>query len=177
MTAEIRVRNNCVRLLEQAVQVLNGIDDAIYVSTSAVSSHGSIGGHIRHILDFYQSFLNGVASGLINYRMRQRESRLEVDRLAALTRITTTISALESLSRVQGNNSLLVSTEDGYSSEDMWCQSSLMRELEFLQSHTVHHYSLVAMLLRLHEIQPDEEFGVAPSTLRYWREKEAACAQ
>ena len=55
-----------------------------------------------------------------------------------------------------------MSLEESGESTPVWCASSVLRELDFLQSHTVHHYSLVAMLLRLHEIDPGEEFGVAP---------------
>jgi len=69
-----------------------------------------------------------------------------------------------------------VSAEEDIGAPLVWCTSSVLRELDFLQSHTVHHYSLIAMLLRLHEIDPGEDFGVAPSTLKYWKE-EAACAQ
>ena len=42
--------------------------------------------------------------------------------------------------------------------------------------HTIHHFSLMAILLRFEGIEPGEEFGVAPATLRYWQE-EAMCAQ
>jgi hypothetical protein len=71
---------------------------------------------------------------------------------------------------------LKVRTEDDGVDLAVWCNSSVLRELEFLQSHAVHHYSLIAALLRLHGIEPDAEFGVAPSTLKYWKE-EAACAR
>jgi len=88
MQPETQIINNCIGLLEQAIALIEQIDDDVYVSTSPMSPRGSIGGHLRHILD----------------------------------------------------------------------------------------YSLVAMLLRLHEIDPGEDFGVAASTLRYWKE-EATCAQ
>ena len=56
-----------------------------------------------------------------------------------------------------------------------WTASSLDRELQSLISHTVHHYALIAMLLRVSGRQPAADFGVAPSTLRYWEESRA-CA-
>jgi len=37
----------------------------------------------------------------------------------------------------------------------------------FLLSHTVHHYALISVALKLQGIDPGEEFGIAPSTLRY----------
>jgi hypothetical protein len=176
MRSETRIINSCVTLLKQASDLIERIDDAVFASKSPLSPRGSIGGHVRHILDFYQSFLNGLESGHINYNLRQRDSRTELDRLEAVKRISGTITALRSLPLLDGGTCLLVSTEDGTVTAPVWCASSVLRELDFLQSHTIHHFSLVAMLLRLHEIDPGEQFGVAPATLNYWQE-EAACAR
>jgi hypothetical protein len=57
-----------------------------------------------------------------------------------------------------------------------WSQSSVTRELQALLSHTVHHYALIALMLQLNGFEVPEELGVAPSTLRRWRET-ASCAQ
>jgi hypothetical protein len=57
-----------------------------------------------------------------------------------------------------------------------WGRSSAERELQFLLSHTVHHYALIALMLRTQGYEPGAEFGVAPSTLAYWKEA-AACVQ
>ena len=58
----------------------------------------------------------------------------------------------------------------------VWARSTVERELQVLLSHTVHHYALIAVALRLHGLEVDPEFGVAPSTLRYWQEQRA-CAR
>jgi len=39
--------------------------------------------------------------------------------------------------------------------------------LQALSSHTIHHFALIAVTLRLHGIQVDPNFGMSPSTLRY----------
>ncbi len=59
--------------------------------------------------------------------------------------------------------------------ESSWATSSVERELQFLRSHTVHHFALIAVILRLSGLEPGEEFGVAPSTLRY-RKENGVCA-
>jgi hypothetical protein len=46
----------------------------------------------------------------------------------------------------------------------------MARELGMLLSHTVHHYALIAMLLRARGIEPPADFGVAPSTRAHWLE-------
>ncbi len=167
---------NCIGLLEQAIRLTERIDDVVYVNTSPLSPRGSIGGHVRHILDSYQNFVAGIESGRINYNLRSRGVLIELDRSHAIERVKLTVAALQSLPVLDEARPLLVSTEENCKSVTVWCASSVLRELDFLQSHTIHHYALVAMLLRLHEVDPGEDFGVASSTLKHWKE-ETACAQ
>jgi hypothetical protein len=48
------------------------------------------------------------------------------------------------------------------------------RELQFLASHTVHHYALIAHLARDRGVGVAPEFGVAPATLDYWASQETS---
>jgi len=176
MEPETRLINNCIVLLEQAPRVLSRIDDNVYSSTCEISPRASIGGHLRHTLNFFQCFIKGIEPGRIDYNLRERDALTEIDRRYAAARIQALSGDLRSLALPPASTPLKVSTEDDGVNLPLWCDSSVLRELEFLQSHTVHHYSLIATLLRLHGIEPDAEFGVAPSTLKYWKE-EAACAR
>ena len=171
-----RTITRCVSLLEQAIDLIKRLDVDLYSSTGPLSPRGSIGGHLRHILDFYLNFLASLESHRLDYNLRQRDVLIEHDPVYAIRRLSETIAALRSLSNLDGESPLLVSLEESGEGTSVWCISSVLRELDFLQSHTVHHFSLVAMLLRLHEIDPGAEFGVAASTLKYWKE-EASCAQ
>jgi hypothetical protein len=65
--------------------------------------------------------------------------------------------------------------ESGGSESQQWSHSTVRRELQFLLSHTVHHFALIAVLLERFEIAVPDDFGIAPSTLRYWQEQ-APCA-
>jgi len=163
---------DCEALLEQAISLIARIDDDVFGALTPMSPRGSIGGHLRHVVNFYQSFLNGYEEGRIDYNKRQRDARFERDRLYALRCIEEVSRKLNGLADLNACQHLLVSVED----DSAWSRSSALRELDFLKSHTIHHYSLVAMLLRLHEIDPGEEFGVAPSTLKHWQQ-ESLCAQ
>ena len=53
----------------------------------------------------------------------------------------------------------------------LWIESSAMRELEFLHSHTVHHHALVAEKLNSFGIKVATDFGVAPATLKFRAEQ------
>lgn len=164
--------DECVELLSQAAEVIARLDDDVFTAVSPISPRGSIGGHLRHILDFYSSFAVGVEHSQIDYNTRLRNTEVEQDRFAALKKIDDCAHRLRGLKSIRVHEHVLVSTEDGSG----WSKSSVLRELDFLKSHTIHHYALIAMILRLHEVNPGEEFGVAPSTLRHWGQ-EAVCAQ
>jgi hypothetical protein len=45
-----------------------------------------------------------------------------------------------------------------------------------VQSHTIHHFALIAYKLQTLGIEVEEGFGVAPSTLKYWKEEKAKAA-
>ncbi len=172
MLIQTDILHDCAALLKQGSCVINEIHDDLFVATTPISPRGSIGAQFRHVLDFYGCFLTGFEQLRIDYNQRERDPSLERKRSHALHKIEQTVSRLERLRLKDMSQHVLVSLENSSS----WSRSSVLRELDFLLSHTIHHYSLIAMLLRMHEIIPGEEFGVAPSTLNYWRQ-ELVCAQ
>ena len=71
-------------------------------------------------------------------------------------------------------------TGSGDIPEDEWSGSTVRRELQFLLSHSIHHYALIATICHANGFPVPEGFGVAPSTLRYRRQQDeraptAAC--
>jgi len=171
----------CAQALEQGLALLERIDDRLYAETGGLPVQSGVGSHFRHCIDFYRSFLAGLASGRIDYDRRERDVLVERDRAFAATRLRVLISELQQLPPDGGEVGVLVSleAESGESPElPGWRLSTVAREIQFLLSHTVHHYALVALVLRLQGFEPGEEFGVAPSTLKYRRrEEEAVCAR
>ena len=156
----------CVVVLQQGAALLERLDNTQYNSTRGLPVRSGVGAHFRHCLEFYDNFLNGVAESRVDYQRRERDPLTETDRDFALTKIAATIDALENLPVHDGATALLVRVEDA--AADSWCQSSIGRELQSLLSHTIHHYALIALMLRLNGVEPGAEFGVAPSTLTYW---------
>lgn len=55
-------------------------------------------------------------------------------------------------------------------------ESSLMRELVFVGSHTVHHYALIKVIANDQGLQVSSNFGIAPATASFLR-NEVECAQ
>lgn len=166
-------------LLRQGVELLRELDDSVYrpARRKHEASH-RVGPHIRHCIDAYRCLLDGLASGIVDYDARTRDSRVETDRrtgLAALEQLIEELRRLESLD-ARHEIRVLVDTPGGVEADEASGRSTLYRELQFLVGHTVHHYALIAMILRQHGLDPGREFGVAPSTLRHWQHEESVRA-
>lgn len=158
------------QVLRQGAALLDEMTDEIYVAGASASGSGAIGGHFRHCLEFVNCFLAGAKEGRIDYGKRARNFRLETDRQFAIEEFRAAIRAMETPVSFAAKTVLLVKPEDiaEEAGEDFWCPSSAERELEFLQSHTIHHYALIGFKLRQMNFRLPADFGVAPSTLRFW---------
>lgn len=168
---------NVAEILRQGADLLGAIDDALYTKseTGASADGGAVGGHFRHCLEFVNCFLHGIETGRVDYDRRERNHRVETVREYAIAEFRQTIQRLENFSMPEAGDALLVKPEDtADGSEDFWCASSIERELEFLQSHTIHHYALIGFKLRAFGFALPAEFGVAPSTLRFWKREKSA---
>lgn len=160
---------DCIASLKQSITLLEKLNDGLYAETNGLPVLSGVGVHLRHCIDFYECFLRGVKTGRVNYNEREREMLIETDRNFAITKLQIIISELESLA-IEDDASLLVCIENGDADNpSSWCHSSVSRELQFLLSHTTHHYALIALLLKLQGHEVDKEFGVTPSTLKFWK--------
>ena len=156
-------------LLEEGRRLLEQMSDRQYVSSPAEFPDQRIGSHIRHIVEFYECFLDGRRLAHIDYDARKREATLESDRRATMVRINSLIGRLTGFEAPTKDSVLFVRIEDAEAAGmgQGFVVSSVGRELQSLNSHTVHHFGLIAMLARLLGIPVQAGFGFAPSTLRY----------
>ena len=176
-TCRILAQDN-IGYLQQGVALLGRLSDETFARSDPESFGSSVCGHLRHCIDHYDSFIAGLAGGRIDYDDRKRDVQLEKERKAALARLGRIIQSLSELSEHGGDIGLLVKMDSGNDMEESewWSRSSVRRELQFLISHTVHHYALIALALKLQKVETGPEFGVAPSTLRY-NQARVSCAR
>ena len=178
MTDRLEAVEGNLLVLRQAVEVLNRMDDTTYAAAGADPGISAVGVHFRHVFDHYRAFLMGRAADEIDYDARDRQVPLERDRALAIATALGYCTDLERLPAALGSRPVRV-TLRSVASEDGapdWSQSTLKRELQFLVSHTVHHYALIKELLRRSGFQTGDEFGVAPSTIAATR-RDVACAR
>lgn len=159
------LRANC-ELLQQGIQLLSCHDERTFSATDPVSYGSGIGAHFRHVLDHYRSFLEGFSVGLIDYDNRERDTAEEKELSVALDSLSSLSKRMEA-AEVDLGGMVRVKVCASTEGEDLHSISSYGRELQFLVSHTVHHYALIAIASRMQGIFPEDRFGVAPSTLKF----------
>jgi len=162
-------------LLEQGAELASELEVEAFAHASPLAPGGSVGAHLRHVGDFVRAFLRDLGTGRIDYDRRERDERAETDAARARHELLRLAQALRSVASQAGDRLLEVRSEACVCGPD-WQRSTVARELGTLLSHTVHHYALIAILLRGRGLEPAPGFGVAPSTLAHWREERAACA-
>jgi hypothetical protein len=157
-----------IRWLRQALLLLERLDDTVYSATAPGFAPHRAGSHLRHVLEFYRCFLEGLDSSHIDYDSRRRDETIERSRDAASMAIRSVIHALETHSGLREERIVWVRMEDAAATGvlDSFMESSISRELQVLSSHSIHHFALIAVALRAHGVQLDPDFGMAPSTLR-----------
>ncbi len=155
-----------IKILQQLVGAIQAMPTGIYATKYDLLSNSSLGMHVRHVIEFYECFLNNNVPSFVNYDERQRNMQLNEDAQYAIDCITAVQSKLEDFS-TDGLISLgagTIATNDVYT-----MQSSTNRELYYLLEHTVHHMAIVKMTLFVHanEVILPANFGVATSTINY----------
>lgn len=159
----------CAAILRQGIELIENLPDELFTRCKR-GGESSVGAHFRHNLDFVTNFLRGLETGRLNYNARERNFQVETDRRFAAFRFRQAVFELENLSPEDLGKKILVRSE---TIENLWCESSSARELEFLQSHTIHHYALIQAKLTSFGFQVPKDFGVAPSTLEFWKSRTA----
>jgi uncharacterized damage-inducible protein DinB len=146
-------------LLEQGAELAEGLEPEALACVSALAPGGSVGAHLRHVADYVAAFLRDLEGGAVDYDRRERDELTEREPARARARLGARDPARAL--RVRAEACLL---------GEAWQPSSVARELGMLLSHTVHHYALIAMLLRARGLEPPADLGVAPSTRAHWAE-------
>lgn len=169
MSDVARLAAACADLLEQARDLVLKLDHDTYVAVGPAGS-ASVGAHLRHCLDAFESLFAGLARGAVDYDDRRRDPRIECEPLAALARVDALRARLQGAIANAADMPLRVrADEPELAPGEGFVASSLARELRSLASHTVHHFAVVALQLRVAGIALRPDFGVARSTWSHWQ--------
>ncbi len=155
------LRSLSVKQIASLESVITDVPSACFAKTVPLFGDSSIGGHVRHVIDFYSAFLKGVEVGHVDYSARERSPLLESDPHEALKKLAICRRRIEGLSDSALSEEIEVCSDSGVS-----LTSNIARELEYLASHTVHHSAIIRFFLTHAGADCDEQFGFAASTIR-----------
>jgi len=170
-----------VDALRRTLALVERLTDEQYDHVERRLSSASIGAHVRHVLDHYRLFLDGLPGGEVDYDARERDTDVEHSAAAAAAEARRLIAALGALAAGAGaggaagwaGRPLRVRQQgDEVPGRCDGCDSHVERELLFLLSHAVHHQALIAVLARVQGLDVPELFGVAPSTASWQRSQD-----
>ncbi|WP_143061604.1 DinB family protein [Dyadobacter sp. SG02] len=156
-------------VLAQIGAMLDALSDEQYRRTLPVLSGASLGGHVRHVIEFFIELDRGYQTGKVNYDARSRDKAIEQHRrvaLASLRRVTASLN--------KENKVLLLASAAEAGDTGFHVTTNYERELVYNLEHAVHHMALIKIGIgTLTALHLPESFGVAGSTLRY---RQAQCA-
>lgn len=154
--------------LEQAATFSAGMTAKDWQTPSPAFRNSSLGQHLRHTLEHVEALVEGLPESNINYDARKRDETIEREPDAAARRCQELRDALEHAGyNLPVEHALSVRSSCSCDEDAADQNSSLGRELQFLVSHTVHHFAIMAGICHALGIRTPDEFGIAPSTLKH----------
>jgi len=154
------------RLLDELESLLNEVATEVYCARFATEVSGSVGEHVRHCLDHISALLAADPSNTLSYDRRHRGTAVETDPAEGLRQILQLKSALDAWSTRTLDEPIRVTSMISPSGDGVTGWSTLVRELAFVVSHTIHHQAIIGILLAIHGHAVPERFGHSPSTPR-----------
>jgi heat shock protein HspQ len=161
------MKTNCQKNLIEIKQLISQLSNQQFTQQSNLLSKATIGQHVRHILEFYQSVLTNLNAEIINYDNRKRDFLIE-------TNIDFAIQTIDFLhyklaAEIKDSQRILKGNFSVFEGKETLIKTTLFRELAYCLEHSIHHQALIKVgLLELNcNSFINENFGLAPATIRY----------
>ena len=145
--------NNLVKLISPL--------DKIYAQKNIHLNNETIGKHVRHIIDFYLCFINGIKIKFIDYDKRERNKKVENDKEYAIKTISVIINLLKNSHL---NTPITINLNLSITKSSL--NSSIERELMYIVDHAIHHGHIIQLFIKNH--YPNDYNNIefySPSTL------------
>ncbi|RKF14312.1 hypothetical protein DBZ36_16755 [Alginatibacterium sediminis] len=168
-----QLRNSTIEALDQLEQLITlaaKYQDGEFYNQAPEHVMSGIGKHVRHILDHFLAFQQGIISGCVDYNLRHRDSRIEDDHKLAKQLVLELRNWLMDTELEDAN--IEIESEVSVQSEvNQRFRSSVSRELCYLINHSVHHIAYATLLAQSLGMIVNPKLGVAPSTASYLRQQ------
>ena len=152
----------CIDACDRCVRVIDAVSPDVYAG--ALPGRYPIGSHLRHVIEHFQCFLEGVGEGLVDYDARARDESLERSLDEFRSKLRDVRAALIGMDESILRRAIRIRQTASLDANAEIYDSTTERELVFLSSHTIHHLALVVHLCREHDVDLPEDISLAFST-------------
>jgi len=149
-----------IEALNEGIELISVLEPGQYTKGFKPAFQSTIGAHFRHVVEHYRCFFKQMPDGVFCYDERDREQILECEADYTIVAINKIISEFAEMSDEAFDQTYTIMDEQSSGP----IETNLRRELLFLQSHTIHHYAIIAAMTRSFGNQPQDDFGVAIAT-------------
>ena len=154
-------------ILSQLGSFISGLEPSVYTRDSEVVKGGTLGKHVRHILDHFQGAICTPSGEVIDYDHRDRGTAVETEASAANEQIGSLRSAMNAFDAealAEPVTTRVMCSSDGVCEE---LGSTRAREIFFAMHHAIHHNAMIKSIAREFGVELPHDFGTAPSTLNF----------
>jgi len=156
-------------VFHQLTNLLENIDDQKYSNSLEILNGNSIGKHVRHIVEFYECLCNcSSEKSTLDYDLRKRNLVYETNTNEVIHQLEVLLQQLKSIQNVKRNVDLYFLTHPEENQKTS-ISTTIERELAYNLEHTIHHMAIIRIAVNIHfkEIYMNDDFGIAPSTIKY----------
>lgn len=149
--------------LERGIRLLSSISDEAYGDCCVPPYFSSIGGNMRHILDFYSCIFNGLEKGHIDFTQRNRNELIEQKTALGINYFNEIIAKINKLDISTFGD--LIKVTDNLGKGNVTIDYTIASTLAQAHSHAIHHYALVGLIINQLGLElPEADFGYNPTT-------------
>lgn len=163
-----QLRNATIESIEQTRSLLDAL--VKHEAGPEIYSGTGIGKHVRHIVDHFLVFRDGLSGDCIDYNRRNRESEMERNIFIACNALDDLKNWIASTEELDEDRPVTIISEVSCEKTvNVKIKSNVMRELHYVAYHSIHHLAYCTLLAQKHEIALDTSIGIAPGTATYLR--------
>src|SRR5271154_1008579 len=164
MNNRVCINQKNIHLLNETIALIGSVTTESYSYKSILFNADTLGVHVCHIIERYESFLDGLSKDAINYGLRKSNFQIFSNPQAAMVKINGIIDQINFITCEDLNFLIDIEMDTGSACEGV--QTTIGRELQFLWSHHVHHNTIIHGTIESPDESYPQDFGIAQESCK-----------